>query len=62
MNVWLFDGANGLHALTHDDEGSILPGDLGPWAKVRAIELRGDTSDEQEAIALIREHGFCCFE
>ncbi len=62
MNVWLFDGGDGLHALTLDEEGSNLPGELGPWVQVRAIELKNGTPDEQEAIALIGEHGFCCFE
>lgn len=54
MNVWLFSGADGLSALTIDGEGANLPDELGPWSKVRAVE--------QEAIALIGEHGFCCFD
>lgn len=62
MNVWLFDGATGLHALTLDGEGSNLPDGLGPWVKVKAIELKSDAPDEQEAIGLIDEHGFCCFD
>lgn len=61
MNVWLFSGADGLSALTIDGEGANLPDELGPWVKVRAIELHDDTPDEQEAIALIGEYGFCCF-
>lgn len=61
MNVWLFAGADGLHALTTETDGSNLPGELGPWAKVRSVELKDDAPDEQEAIALIGEHGFCCF-
>ncbi len=62
MNVWLFDGANGLRALTGEGEGTNLPGELGPWTKVKAIELKPDAPDEQEAMALIGEHGFCCFD
>lgn len=62
MNVWLFAGADGLHALTPEGEGLNLPGELGPWTKIRAVELKDDTPDEQEAIALIGEHGFCCFD
>lgn len=62
MNVWLFSGPDGLSALTSDGEGVNLPDELGPWTKVRDIELLNDSPDEQEAIALIREHGFCCFE
>jgi hypothetical protein len=61
VNVWLFTGADGLSALTIDGEGANLPAELGPWTKVRAIELHNDGPDEQEAIALIGEHGFCCF-
>lgn len=60
MNVWLFSSANGLSALTIDGEGANLPVDLGPWSKVRDVELGNDTPDEQEAVTLIREHGFCC--
>ncbi|MCH4894964.1 hypothetical protein GO308_17820 [Sphingomonas sp. SFZ2018-12] len=62
MNVWLFSGAQGLSALTVDGDGGNLPDELGPWSKVRAVELQNDTPDEQEAIALIGEHGFCCFD
>ncbi|MHA0337526.1 hypothetical protein [Sphingomonas aquatilis] len=62
MNVWLFAGANGLSALTIDGEGANLPGELGPWSKVQTVELQNDTPDEQEAVALIGEHGFCCFD
>jgi hypothetical protein len=61
VNVWLFTGADWLSALTIDGEGANLPAELGPWTKVRAIELHNDGPDEQEAIALIGEHGFCCF-
>lgn len=49
MNVWLFDGGTGLRALTSDGKGSTLPGELEPLIKVKAIELKGDTPDEQES-------------
>lgn len=62
MNVWLFNGADGLCALTIDEEGTNLPDELGPWSKVRSVDLEGDAPDEQEAVALIGEHGFCCFD
>lgn len=62
MKVWLFAGAGDLRALTCDGEGANLPEDFGPWAIVRAVELLDDAPDEREAIALIGEHGFCCFE
>jgi hypothetical protein len=48
VNVWLFSGADGLSALTIDGEGTNLPDELGPWTKVRAVELHDDTPDEQE--------------
>jgi hypothetical protein len=62
VNVWLFSSANGLSALTIDGEGANLPVELGPWSKVRGVELGSDTPDEQEAVTLIGEHGFCCFD
>jgi hypothetical protein len=62
MNVWLFNGSGGLSALTIDGEGANLPDELGPWSKVRAVKLERDAPDEQEAVALIGEHGFCCFD
>lgn len=62
MNVWLFTGVDGLSALTVDQEGTNLLDELGPWTTVRAVALEKDRPDEQEAIALIEEHGFCCFD
>jgi hypothetical protein len=62
LKVWFFTGADGLSALTIDGEGINLPDELGPWNRVRALELQSDSPDEQEAIALIDEYGFCCFE
>lgn len=32
------------------------------WVPVRPVVLREDASDEQQAIELIAEHGFCCFD
>ena len=62
MEVWLFAGADRLRALTGDRDGGNLPDDLGPWALVRPVTLEGEAPDEEEAIALIGEHGFCCFD
>jgi len=62
LKVWLFAGAGELHALSCDGEGTNLPEDLGPWEMLRAVELQDDAPDEREAISLIGEHGFCCFE
>ena len=62
MNAWLYSGPEGLRALTSDEDGACLPVDLGPWRLVRSVELGGGSADEQEAIALIAEHEFCCFE
>jgi len=62
MDTWLYSGAGKVWALTRDQDGVNLPDHLGPWELVRLVSLDGDGSDEQEAIALIEEHGFCCFE
>jgi hypothetical protein len=62
MEVWLHTNNNGLNALTASEDGSILPHDLGPWTRVRPVNLTGVDADEQEAIALIGLHGFCCFD
>lgn len=62
MDVWLYIGANGLHAITSAEDGANLPGDLGPWVLERALRLQASMADEQEAITLIVQHGYCCFE
>lgn len=62
MDVWLYSAPEKLWALTNDSEGGNLPDDLGPWVPVRPVVLREDASDEQQAIQLIAEHGFCCFD
>ena len=62
MNVWLYYGPRRLKALTREQDGSNLPDDLGPWERVRSVSLHEDAPDEQEAMVLIAEHGFCCFE
>lgn len=62
MDVWLYTGANGLHAITSDVAGANLPDNLGPWFLNRAVTLQASMADEQEAITLIAEHGYCCFE
>ncbi len=61
MEVWLFVGADGLHALTGREDGSNLPSDLGPWKPRRAVELDSAEPDDSRAIELIAEHGYCCF-
>ncbi|MBV1692360.1 hypothetical protein KRR38_33100 [Novosphingobium sp. G106] len=62
MQVWCFVGANGLWALSGDEAGASLPEDLGPWTFLKVAVLDGAEKDEQEAKALIAEHGFCCFD
>ncbi|ATY31161.1 hypothetical protein [Sphingomonas psychrotolerans] len=62
MDAWLFSNSDRLHALTIDEQGSNLPAELDPWTLVRFHSLDGTAADEQEAIALIEEHGYCCFE
>jgi hypothetical protein len=54
-------GVDGLWALTADRTGSNLPPEQAPWLQ-RSIALTGLQPDEQEAEALIREFGFCCFD
>ena len=61
MDVWLFSAPEQLWALTRDQDGANLPADLGPWHMTRPVTLQGDSADEQQAIAFITEHGFCCF-
>lgn len=62
MNTWLYSGAGKLWALTRDHDGANLPDHLGPWEWVRFVILHGEDNDERDAIALIEEHGFCCFK
>lgn len=60
MDVWLFAGSSSVMALGVDRDGETLPREHGPWARVRAVRLEHE--DEAEARALVREHGFCCFD
>lgn len=62
MDLWLYSGPGSLYALTNHREGGNLPEDLGPWKVLRSVRLEGSSVDEQEAIALINEHGYCCFD
>lgn len=62
MHVFCFVGANGLWALSDDEAGERLPPELGPWTFLNTASLNGIGEDEKEAEALIREHGFCCFD
>ena len=62
MDVWLYISAKGMHALTRVEDGANLPDDLGPWVLERAERLQTSMADEQEAITLIVQHGYCCFE
>ena len=62
MNVWLYSSSGPLHALTREKGGANLPDNLGPWRKIRCVRLRREARDEQEAIALVSEHGYCCFD
>ena len=62
MDAWLFSNSDQLHALTIDERGDNLPAELGPWTPVRFYSLGSEAPDEQEAIALLDAHGFCCFE
>jgi len=62
MDAWLFSNSDRLHALTIDERGDNLPAGLGPWIPVRCYSLDATASDEREAIALLDEHGYCCFE
>lgn len=62
LQAWCFVGADDLWALTADETGANLPDDHGPWRRLKSILLTGSEPDEQEAEALIREYGYCCFE
>ena len=61
MHVWLFSGLDNVRALCADRSGAPLPPSDGPWACLRDVTLDQDDPDEEEARALIREHGYCCF-
>ena len=61
MQVWRFSGADGRGALTNDEQGAKLPADLGPWRRASTLTLLHEQADEREAMCLIAEHGFCCF-
>jgi hypothetical protein len=62
MDLWLYTGPGALRALTNEPAGANLPADLGPWGLVRFVRFEGSAPDEREAIALVQEHGYCCFE
>jgi hypothetical protein len=62
MQVWCFEGAEGLWALSDSQQGDHLPQHLGPWRFLKTAELTGQGEDEQEAAALLAEHGYCCFD
>jgi len=53
MDVWLFAGSSAIMALSVDRDGEGLPGEHGPWVRIRPVTL--DHADEAEARALIRE-------
>ena len=59
--VWCFAGRD-MWALTDDEAGHGLPADLGPWTFRKRLTLDGASPDEAEALQLIRDHGFCCFD
>ena len=59
--VWCFAGQE-MWALTGDETGHGLPADLGPWTFRKRLTLDGSNPDEAEALQLIRDHGFCCFD
>jgi hypothetical protein len=62
MQVWCFVGTQGFWALSGDDAGQCLPDELGPWTFRKVTTLTDVGEDEREAKALIREHGYCCFD
>lgn len=62
LEAWCFVGGNDLWALTDDRSGAKLPAEHGPWRMLKPILLTGSEPDEQEAAALIRQYGYCCFE
>jgi hypothetical protein len=42
--------------------GTSLPPVEGSWRRLKEVTLSGVDRDEQEALDLIREFGFCCFD
>ena len=62
MSAWLYRNDDHLFALVADRAGSRLPAELGPWTYLKQVELTGRDADEAQAIALMLEHGYCCFE
>jgi hypothetical protein len=62
LEAWCFVGADDIWALTDDKSGANLPAEHSPWRLLKPILLTGSEPDEQEAAALIREYGYCCFE
>ena len=62
VNVWLFRGASRLVALTIDRSGANLSDELGKWVLVRRVTLDDGSPDEDEALALLKEHGWCCID
>ena len=62
LEAWCFIGADDLWALTGDETGANLPDENAPWRLLKPILLTGSEPDEQEAAALIRQYGYCCFE
>ena len=61
VTVWCFAGPS-MWALTDDETGQSLPADLGPWTLRKRLTVDGTNPDEAEALRLIHEHGFCCFD
>ena len=59
--LWCFAGAD-VWALTDDQTGAALPDDLGPWILRKGLTIDGINPEEAEALRLIDEHGFCCFD
>ncbi|MDB5577562.1 MAG: hypothetical protein JWR80_2738 [Bradyrhizobium sp.] len=62
MQVWIFRSRSGMLALTVDATGASLPPVDGSWRQLKEVTLAGADRDELEAIDLIREFGFCCFD
>ena len=62
MDVWHYQSRDRLYALTVAEDGSNLREDLGPWMLRGPVTLLDQAEDEREAISLITEHGYCCFE